>query len=109
MNELRHDDLPWEDPIVTEVRSAREALLAVLADLHQEFPRQLLGWEQPRVLQLSTGLAGLQTTVDVFPEQQWVVEGELAPRWLRRLAEAEIVLAEGVQPRVYAALKAESE
>ncbi len=41
MNELRHDDLPWEDPIVTEVRSAREALLAASGYDLEELCRRL--------------------------------------------------------------------
>ena len=95
-------------PVPAEaLEAAQEALIAILDDLRQEFPRQLLGWDEPRVLQLQAGLAGLQAVVDVFPEQQWVLEGELAPRWLRQLTDAGIVLPEGVLPRVYPALRAE--
>lgn len=86
----------------------RQELLAVLEDLRQEFPRQLLGWEEPRALQLQTGLAGLQTVVDVFPEQEWVIQQELAGRWLRRLRDAGIALPEGAEARVYGAIGPES-
>jgi small-conductance mechanosensitive channel len=87
---------------------ARQELMTVLEDLRQEFPRQLLGWRDPQVLQLQTGLVGLQTVVDIFPEQEWVVQQELAGRWLRRVQEAGIALPEGAAPRVYAAIGVES-
>jgi small conductance mechanosensitive channel len=90
------------------VPAARAALVATLEDLRTEFPRKLLGWATPRALDLQGGYVGLQTIVAVFPEQKWLLDEELAPRWLRRLAGAGVALPEGVQPRVYVALRGET-
>ncbi len=57
MPELERDTKPWEDPIVTEVRSAREALLAASGYDLEELCRRLRREQQ----------AGGRTAVTLSP------------------------------------------
>ena len=57
MPELEQDRKPWEDPIVTEVRSAREALLAASGSDLEKLCRRLRQEQQAsgrRVVTLSS-------------------------------------------------------
>jgi moderate conductance mechanosensitive channel len=101
----------YEEPVVhwgvemavpaARVELAVRELLATLQDLQTEFPQFLLGWEEPVRHELSGAQIGLQTVVTVFPEQQWVVQDGLAPRWLARLKQGGVPLSDGARPACY--------
>lgn len=99
-----HPRVTWgvELPVQAEhAPQAAQELLTVLEDLRQEFPRHILGWQEPIQQALKTGQVALQATVDAFPGQQWVVQEELPARWMRGLKLAQPDLPDDPRPRVY--------
>ena len=90
--------------VLAEKNRLNEAVAEVsglLADAAAEFPRYLLHYDQPQVINGEARFAGIQVGVQVFPTQDWLAQEEIPQRIQKRLEALEITVPEGIKPRIY--------